>query len=338
MSLKLRLFLLLCSIPVLSGCAQKEAIKINGISFVASRNEVAHEHIAPLVNINANYAAIMPFGFIRDLETPEIIHNTDRQWFGETRMGAKQYIEMLHKNNIRVMLKPQIWIWRGEFTGHLTMSSEEDWQKLENSYTEFIMEYARLASETKTTLFCIGTELEQFVVKRPNYWNKLISEIKLVYKGELTYAANWDEYKRVPFWKELDYVGVDAYFPITASKTPSLDEAKIGWNQWKKELQGVSERENKSILFVEYGYRSVDFAGKEPWKSDRAMDTVNLQAQTNLTQALFDEIYPEDWFAGGFIWKWFIDHNKVGGESNAQFTPQNKPVETVIREQFKKVR
>ena len=57
-------------------------------------------------------AAIMPFGFIRNLEHPDVIHNTDRQWFGETRAGAKQYIEELEKRNIKIMVKPQIWVWR----------------------------------------------------------------------------------------------------------------------------------------------------------------------------------------------------------------------------------
>jgi len=37
---------------------------------------------------------------------------------------------------------------------------------------------------------------------------------------------------------------------------------------------------------------------------------------------------------GGFIWKWFHDYNKSGGENNSQFTPQNKPVEKIIKEQY----
>ncbi|GAA4805285.1 hypothetical protein [Litoribaculum gwangyangense] len=76
--------------------AKKE--KINGVSFVAARDSINDVHINPVLNLNANYAAIMPFGFIRDLKHPDIIYNTDRQWFGETRKGAKQYIETLKKN------------------------------------------------------------------------------------------------------------------------------------------------------------------------------------------------------------------------------------------------
>ena len=81
------------------------------------RQEVNELHIRPVLELNANYAAIMPFGFIRQLNNPIIIHNTDRQWFGETSTGARQYIEMLCNSSIMVMVKPQIWISHGEFHG-----------------------------------------------------------------------------------------------------------------------------------------------------------------------------------------------------------------------------
>lgn len=306
--------------------------KINAVSFVAAGEEATTENVDAVKNINANYAAVMPFGFIRELNSPKLIHNTERQWFGETKAGLIQYAEKLREQDIAVMVKPQIWIWNGEFTGYLKMDTEENWQQLEASYTSFIFTYAEAAQEINAEIFCIGTELEQFIMARPEYWMSLIAEIKKIYKGKLTYAANWDEYKRVPFWKELDYIGVDAYFPVSDSKTPTVEEARAGWQQWKLEMKGVSEVNDKPILFTEYGYRSVDFAGKEPWVSSRSMNDVNMDAQTNLTIALFEEIYPEPWFKGGFVWKWFIADDKVGGLENTQFTPQNKPVE----EEFKK--
>jgi len=97
----------------------------------------------------------------------------------------------------------------------------------------------------------------------------------------------------------------------------------------------VSQQYDKPILFTEYGYRSVDYSGKSPWVSDRSMNQVNLEAQINTTKALFETFWQEDWFAGGFIWKWFINHDASGGLENAMFTPQNKPVEAVLREQYK---
>jgi hypothetical protein len=308
--------------------------KINGVSFVASRDSINQKHIEPIINISANYAAIMPFGFIRDLENPEIIFNTERQWFGETEKGSKQYINTLKQKGIKTMMKPQIWVWRGEFTGFIKMNSEEEWLQLEETYTNFIMQYAKVAEETHTELFCIGTELENFVAHRPDFWNNLIEKIRTVYNGKLTYAANWNEYTKTPFWNQLDYIGIDAYFPLSDVQTPTLADCKAGWQKHKSEIKTYSEKFNKPILFTEFGYRSVDYSAKAPWVSDREMVNVNMQAQLNATQALFDEFWDEDWFAGGFIWKWFHNHEKVGGESDNQFTPQNKPVEGIVRKYY----
>jgi len=308
--------------------------KINGISFVASRDKVTQEHIDPVINVKANYAAVMPFGFIRSLSEPNVVFNTDRQWFGETRTGAKQYTQLLKKNGIKVMIKPQLWVWRGEFTGAIKMESEEAWQKLEKTYEDFILTYAKLAQEVNAAVYCIGTELEAFVKNRPEFWKQLIVKVKSIYSGKLTYAANWDEYIRTPFWAELDYIGVDAYFPLSEAKNPTKTQMSKGWQKWKMQLETISKKKNKPILFTEFGYRSMDYTAKKPWLVDRGEMNVNLSAQAEATQVVFDEFWKEDWFAGGFIWKWFIKHEKSGGTDDNRFTPQNKPAEDVIRNNY----
>lgn len=328
-SVKLLVFLF--STFFLSSCSSQND-KVNGASFVAYGKPIDATHTKPLVaKISANFAAVMPFGFMRDLENPEIFYNTERQWFGETRAGAKQYSEELRKQNIKIMIKPHIWIRHGEFTGFLDMKSEEDWIKFEETYTNFILEYADLAEEINAEIFCIGTELENFVTKRPDYWNSLITKIKTKYKGKLTYAANWDEYKRTPFWGKLDYIGIDAYFPVTDEQTPTLEKSLEGWKNHKTVIKSFSDKFQRPVLFTEYGYRSVDYSGKEPWKFDRTMTEVNLDAQVNLSKALYETFWNEDWFAGGFVWKWFINYDTSGGKENNQYTPQNKPVEQVIK-------
>lgn len=309
--------------------------KINGISFVAASEPINAGHVSPVVNAYANYAALMPFGFIRDLRHPNVIYNTDRQWFGETIEGTRQYARELRKKGIQIMLKPQIWVWRGEYTGLIEMKTSADWEVLEESYSKFILDYAALAEELKVEIFCIGTELEKFVENRPQYWSDLIIQVKGIYHGRLTYAANWDEFKRTPFWQDLDYIGIDAYFPVSEEKTPSMEACLKGWKDHKNVIENMSDKFDRPILFTEFGYRSVDFTGKEPWRSDLSLNKVNLEAQVNATEALFYEFWDEDWFAGGFIWKWHHNYENVGGKNNTQFTPQNKPVEETIKRFYK---
>ncbi|WP_272150540.1 glycoside hydrolase family 113 [Tenacibaculum aiptasiae] len=329
--MKIYKLLLICLICL---SCKSQTKKINGISFVASPEKISHEHVSPLIKASANYVALMPFGFIKDLSSPEVIHNTKRQWFGETEEGIIQYAKEFQKKGISLMIKPQIWVWRGEFTGYIKMNSEENWKTLEASYLEFILTYAKTAQRLKADVFCIGTELENFVINRPEFWNKLIKEVRKVYKGKLTYAANWDEFKRVPFWKDIDYIGIDAYFPLSEKKSPTLEEFEKGWEPHKKEILRVREKVNKPVLFTEYGYRSINYAGKKPWEAHRVEGEINLENQKNATQALYNQFWKEDWFAGGFIWKWFHKHKEVGGKNNNRFTPQNKPTEELIRKLY----
>ncbi|TVZ15584.1 glycoside hydrolase family 113 [Maribacter sp. MAR_2009_72] len=326
--------LFLCSMQL--ACIGKGNGKINGVSFVASRQAVVQGQVDEILNIYANSAAVMPFGFIREVNNPQITFNTDRQWFGETKKGAAQYIHMLHENGVSVMMKPQIWISKGIFTGKLKMDNEQHWQQLEESYRHFMMTYARLAAERKVDILCIGTELEQFVQARPEFWNMLIAEIRETYKGKLTYAANWDEFERVPFWEQLDYIGVDAYFPLSEAKTPTVNELIAGWQPWKSKLAALSTEKQKPILFTEYGYRSMDYTAKKPWLVDRTEEKPNMVSQVNCKKAIYAEFWNEKWFAGGYVWKWFTDHKNAGGENDNRFTPQNKPSLKVVSENYKK--
>lgn len=310
------------------------AQKINGVSFVASGDSIRTQHIQPVVNVNANYVAIMPFGFSPNLKTNKIYFNGRRQWFGEREEGVIQYARQFRKRGIRVMLKPQLWV-RGNYTGHIKMDTEEDWKLLEKSYDEFILFYAKVAQKMKADILCIGTELEQFVINRPQYWKLLIQRIRDIYKGKLTYASNWDEFKRVTFWNQLDYIGVDAYFPLSEKKTPSIDDFQKGWQPHKSQIVTIQKNFRKPILFTEFGYRSVNYTGKEPWDSSRVLGEVNFEGQTNGLQAIYNEFWKEDWFAGGFIWKWFVQHDRVGGVKNNRFTPQNKPAEELLSKLYK---
>lgn len=329
-------FVILFFFVFLIGCSATipEKQSINGVSFVASKEAINQKHIEPVLNINANYASVMPFAFIRNLNSPEVIYNSDRQWYGETLKGAKQYIEQLQNNNIKIMLKPQIWVWRGEFTGIIEMKSEKEWKILEDSYLRYILDYAKLAEELNVEIYCVGTELNKFVIKRPDFWQQLINEVKSVYKGKLTYAENWDSYVNVPFWDQLDFIGIDAYFPLSYEKQPSEEALIEGWEPHKIKMQLFSKRLNKLVLFTEYGYRSIDYSAKEPWNSSRENDQVNLEAQSVALKVLYEQFWNEDWFAGGFLWKWHHDHEKGGGKNNSRFTPQNKPAEAVVKKYY----
>ena len=102
-------------------------------------------------------------------------------------------------------------------------------------------------------------------------------------------------------------------------------------------LESLSEEYRKQVIFTEYGYRSMDFALKEPWNSSREVSGLNHGLQARALQSLYEEFWDEDWFAGGFLWKWHQGENS-GGIQNDRFTPQNKPAEKIVKEYYSKFR
>ena len=240
---------------------------------------------------------------------------------------------MAKEKGLKILLKPHLWISHGQFTGTFEPQNELEWQSFEKSYSEYLIHYARIAEQFKIDMLCIGVEMENFTQKRKDAFKLLVDEVKETYTGELTYAANWDEYKDFPFWSDMDYIGIDAYFPLSDKKNPGEKELIKSWNSLSKELRIFSRSAGKNILFTELGYRSCNYNCKEPWNSER-INTVNLNNQLTAYKAFFKSIWKEDFLSGVFLWKWYPNYKNSGGKSDSRFTPQNKPAEEVIAKYF----
>ncbi len=332
-------FLIILLFLVVLGCSSCQSTlikdKTNGISLVASRDSLTSNELDYLLEVNANAVALMPYAFLNTEKGPQLYFNQDRQWFGERAEGIEQAIIKLREKQIAIMMKPHLWLRNGSFTGDLNFSSEAEWKDFEQSYKEYILFYAEISEEYHIETLCIGTELYTFVKERPLFWQKLIYNIREIYTGKLVYAENWDKIDQVQIWKELDFIGVDAYFPISEKASPSEQEIKNGWQKHKTLLANLSSEYQKPILFTEYGYRNIDYAVKEPWNSERKLYPKNHNLQARALKVLLEEFWTKDWFQGGYLWKWHQYENS-GGLENDRFTPQNKPAENTIKEYYLK--
>ncbi len=308
-------------------------LKMNGVSFAAPNYEFGSSELDPVKELNANYVCLMPFAFGQP-GSPELTFDREFQWWGEKTEGILASIEFARDRGLKILLKPHVWFWHGSFTGDFSLENEEDWQIFESNYENYIMHFAKLADSAGIELFCMGVEFENFVEQRPQFWNNLIQKVRTVYDGDLTYAANWDNFKDIGFWQNLDYIGIDAYFPVSPNKTPNLFSLLNGWDNHFASIKNMHEQYNKPVLFTEFGYKSIDFTGKEPW--DPEDGDVNLTAQKNAYKAVFKKFWDKPWFAGGFLWKWYANHSDVGGIDNKDYTPQNKPVQEIIYKHFSK--
>lgn len=311
------------------------AQEIKGLSFVGTKEKVLPEHIIPVQNVGANWVTLMPFGYLRSAADSEVRFDTIWQWEGETSAGIEAMLPLFKAAKIKVMLKPQIWISKGVYTGRINPANQLAWEELKVSYRAFILHFARLAEKHQLSLFCIGTELSSMVKKDAQFWDELIQEIRTFYHGQLTYAENWDQYQVVPFWNKLDYIGINAYFPLKGSSSFTVEDIKQRWEKISPAIAKTSTLFNRPVLFTEMGYRSISNPLSRPWDySENA--AYHSTAQAMALTALLDHFTPLKWWKGGFVWKWFPDHVNAGGENHTGFSPQNKAAQKALTTHFTK--
>ena len=106
-------------------------------------------------------------------------------------------------------------------------------------------------------------------------WRRLIAEVREVFHGPLTYAANFDQYHEVGFWDALDTMGINAYFPLrqTLHEVDARELSEIQTQGWEEIFEGIAdfqEKENleKPVVFTELGYTRRRGSTLEPWAGD----------------------------------------------------------------------
>jgi hypothetical protein len=308
--------------------------RIDGVAFTAPDRYIPESGLATVTETQADWVCIIPYAFCRPGNSM-VWFNSPRQWWGERSEGVIAQIEYAQNQGLKVLLKPHIWVGGQGWLGEFDMENTKAWEEWEANYSKYILHYARIADSINVELFCVGTEAKAAVKARPRYWSGLIDEVREVYEGPMTYAANWDNYQNIPFWYKLDFIGIDAYFPIHEDINPSLEELMDGWKPWSKKIRQMAQSTGKPILFTEYGYLSVDQTAWRNWELEAKLRTLrpNMEAQKLAYEALFKTFWNEDWFAGGFLWKWYYQEGS-GGVRNNDYTPQGKPVMSLIQEYY----
>lgn len=308
--------------------------KHRGMSvFWSYDNEDVQKATKDIIKDNIEWSTVIPFIGQQD-ETSNKVGGEVKPgvWSRRDSLTIKQ-IKRLQERDIRVHLKPHIWL-RDGWRSNITLS-KEDWNVWFDSYEARMLQYARIAEVTDVPLFCIGTELRTAIKQQPKRWIPFIKQIKSIYSGKLTYALNWDDpIESIAFWSELDYIGVQAYFPLTSNKNPDLETIKSGWETHIATLKKVSNHYNMPILFTEIGYRSDEEATIAPWEWG-AITGALTKKKSNKTQqlayeAMFQQLWDEPWFAGCYIWQWHTATSEKSAENNVDFTPRFKPAENTI--------
>lgn len=249
---------------------------------------------------------------------------------------------------LNVMLKPQIAAydpaiarWTGSDYGNLTDTN----LAISNpttffaGYKAYILKWAALAQQYNVPILCIGNEM--LAATKPmytSYWLDIISSIRSVYSGKLTYAALGGEEQQIEFWNKLDYIGFDVYPSLTTQLDPNISTLNAAWQQlgWYRNVgQQLANQYGKQILFTETGVASFPGANDRNDFHDPVIGLSTTKSdyseQSNWLESFFETwaLNKPSWLAGIFLW-----NNDPGATTDPWYSNgynfNGKPAELIV--------
>lgn len=229
---------------------------------------------------------------------------------------------------LRVILMPIVLLdlpqgndWRGTI-------KPLDWGEWFNSYRDMITHFAFIAEDNHADVLVVGSELVS-TQDKIHEWTKTINVVRRIFKGQLTYSSNWDNYMHVPFWDQLDLIGMNSYWKLGQNKNAGVKEIVENWRAIQKDVLTFTQKQGKPLLFVEVGWCSLENAASEPWDYTRTDLSVDLDLQKRLYEGFFQSWYGDNRLGGFMLWSW---EPGDGGPNDKGYTPENKPAEKIVRD------
>ncbi|TAL68940.1 MAG: hypothetical protein EPN82_08490 [Bacteroidetes bacterium] len=334
---------------------EKKKIKIKGFSYTSFTNfgYVRGNSINAIEDLiyqtNSEWISLCFFEYQDNPNSTEIAPNTTgvnpldgKEWsLTSTLYDIKEAIRRAKQNKMKVMLKPHVDLYSGEWRAAITPDDNGLWFK---SYSDMMLKYANLAKEEKVDMLCIG--VEYIVATQKKYsdkWSELIDKIKKEYSGKLIYAASFgsatmfgissEEYEQIEFWDELDYIGIDFYTSIIddVNSPFAYENAMLMMNQLVKPIEKISNKYTRNIILTEVGIQSVKGALQKPWDyqlGSQPNAIVDDEGQKFYYNIMLNSFSQQLWFDGFFWWNW---ESTISENEKTNYTPRNKPAAELIK-------
>lgn len=239
--------------------------------------------------------------------------------------NMRTFIRAAHQRHIRVLLRPLLdeasLHTAGKWRGQIAPSSTGAWFA---SYTNLVMGYAQLAQAENVEIIDIGTELDS-LQSSTQQWLNLIASVRGVYHGQLTYSANWAIWYPSFGWA-LDFLSVDAFFPLAVPVNASQQQLVAAWGQWVARANGFGYSYGKHVVFTELGTTAEVGSFQQPWLWSHGTG-ISMEAQrlyyAAACQALKGRI-------GGMYWWEYLLDPVPSATADPGFDPQGKPADLEI--------
>jgi hypothetical protein len=289
--------------------------------------------LAKLSELGTNRVSITPFSYMRQTDRPAFFP-LSRSAGSETDESVIHASNSAKKLGMSVMLKPHIWVGRS-WPGEIEMKTEADWENFFEYYYRWMRHYALLAEMYELEILCIGVELSKATIGQEQHWIELIGKLRKLYSGKLIYAANWgEEFEGVKFWDQLDYIGINCYYPLSSKDEATREELRAGMKRVAEKIKNVYLRYQKPVVLTEIGFSSTPAPWKQPHR-EAGQKPVNLEDQAQCYQIVLESIYKKEWIEGIYWWKW-PSYREYGGIHNNDFTPNGKLAGKVVADWYRK--
>jgi hypothetical protein len=259
--------------------------------------------MADLRAVGANWVAIHPYA--------RVSGDGSVRFRGQPRdPSVRRPIEAARAAGLKILIKPHLAYWGSPFgwRGEIEFGDASEWERFWREYRAWIL---WLAEESEgADAFIIGTELDR-TLSHEETWRQIIEDVRRRASMPLSYAANWTDFERVPFWDQLDFVAIQAYFPIADSEDPPQSELDAGWAALSSRLAKFSRLVDRPIVLSELGYNWNSVAALRPWEYHSEGETAEA-LQLRCFRAALAAIEAEPAVLGAFLWKWFPEPYAVG--------------------------
>jgi hypothetical protein len=258
----------------------------------------ARRGMGEIAGTGAGWVALTPTLYVNDRGDSVVAATADTPSDDSLRSAIRE----ARARGLKVVLKPHVDSRAGGARAWLYPSDPTRWF---TTYRAHLLRYARLAREEDCALFVVGTELALLTGPRDwGAWRALIRDVRAEYPGPLTYAANWHSAAHVGFWRELDYVGIDAYYPVIGGTNAAL--LNLGFLPVEGEVKALSLLSGRPVLFTEFGIASQKGANLKPWEW-REFGAADPATQDAYLAAFYRAFAGKSYVAGFLNWAWDMD-------------------------------
>lgn len=276
----------------------------------------------------------------------EKYNSTDIIYQGKNTVEDEELIRTIHRfraNQIDICLKPMVncadGYWRAyiDFPDQNMYGEDVYWKKWFESYTGFLLHYARLAEQEQCEMLCIGCEMLG-TERKENYWRILIDKIRRVYHGKLVYNSNHGKESAIKWWDMLDYIGTSAYYPVAKYPGDTFENMVKEWMMVANKLEEISRKHKKPMVFIECGCRSATGCAKMPWDFTHKELAMDEEEQENFYNSCLTVLYDKPWFEGVFWWEWstVVYSKKREAREDRSFNIHMKRAEEVVKHWYAK--